>query len=46
MTSLELGLLMTGILLVLVICGMRVAFATAFVGVTRSHYIFFTKAWF
>ena len=42
MTPLELGLVMTGILLILVILGMRVAFATAFVGVF-GLIIFFTQ---
>jgi len=40
MTPFEVGLLMTGVLLVLVIVGVRVAFAAAFVGLTGLIIIF------
>ena len=40
MTPFEVGLLMTGVLLVLVLIGVRVAFAAAFVGLTGLIIIF------
>ncbi|MBD8892909.1 TRAP transporter large permease [Roseibium litorale] len=46
MTPFEVGLLMTGVLLVLVIIGVRVAFAAAFVGVVGLIIIFTMKQGF
>lgn len=46
MTPFEVGLLMTGVLLVLVIIGVRVAFAAAFVGVVGLIVIFSMKQGF
>lgn len=46
MTPYDLGLLMTGILLVLVILGMRVAFATAFIGLSGLIAYFSMKTGF
>lgn len=46
MTPFDVGLLMTGLLLVLVILGMRVAFAAAFVGLTGLIIIFSMKLGF
>ncbi|SHL42169.1 TRAP transporter large permease [Roseibium suaedae] len=46
MTPFEVGLLMTGVLLVLVVIGVRVAFAAAFVGVVGLIIIFTMKQGF
>lgn len=46
MTPFDVGLLMTGLMLVLVIVGVRVAFAAAFVGVTGLIIIFSMKLGF
>ena len=46
MTPFEIGLIMSGVLLVLVVLGMRVAFAAAFVGVVGLIAIFAQKLGF
>ncbi len=46
MTPFDVGLLMTGVMLVLVVMGVRVAFAAAFVGVTGLIIIFTMKLGF